>query len=329
MPCLVGTGGPARGRLTPWEERLRDKLEEVRARCPVDERRALDPVRFVHGVADPTERELVALVASSCAFGNVATLGAKIAEALARLGQPITAAADDPREASARLAGWRHRVYRAVDLAELVTGGRAVQREAGSLGAALAAELDRRGGEPAALRPALGAWVRAIRAAGGLDRRSGAGAAHILADPEAGSAAKRLMLLLRWMVRPADGVDLGLWPVSPRLLVVPLDTHVLRLGQNLGLTSRRDASWRTAEEITATLRRLDPSDPVKYDFSLCHLGMATRCPTAPSTEACAGCGVAPICRRRNGYASGHRGGALACRGASIGRRLSGPRAPRR
>lgn len=321
MPCVV-----RRERLTARERRLRDLLEEVRARCPVEERRALDPVGFVHEVADPQEQELVALVASSCAFGNVTALRAKVAEALARLGRPLPAVAEDPAEVRARLHGWRHRIYRGADLAELVAGGRAVQRAAGSLGAAFVAELDRRGGGAPALRGALGAWVRAIRAAGGLDRRSDAGASHILADPEAGSAAKRLMLLLRWMVRPADGVDLGLWPLSPALLVIPLDTHILALGRNLGLTARRDASWKTAEEITAALRRLDPADPIKYDFSLCHLGMASRCPPSAGAEACAGCAVEPLCCRRDGNASGHREAPLACRGASGRGRATPPSA---
>jgi uncharacterized protein (TIGR02757 family) len=119
---------------------------------------------------------------------------------------------------------------------------------------------------------------------------------HILVDPAHGSAAKRLMLLLRWMVRPADGIDLGRWPIPTSILVIPLDTHIHRLSKNLGLTNRRDVSFRTAEEITTVLRRLDPLDPVKYDFSLCHLGMLQRCPSRRDRERCAGCGVKPVCR---------------------------------
>ena len=104
------------------------------------------------------------------------------------------------------------------------------------------------------------------------------------------------MLLLRWMARPADGVDLGLWPVPTSLLLVPLDTHIHKLGRNLGLTARRDLSWKTAEEITAGLRRFDPEDPVKYDFSLCHLGMLQRCPSRKDPIRCEGCGIQSVCR---------------------------------
>lgn len=276
---------------------LRAALDEVRARCAVDDRRAQDPVDFVHRYADPADQELVALLAASLAFGNVKALRAKIADALDRLGPDIARVADDPRAVAARLRGFRHRVYRGRDVAELLVGARRVQRASGSLGAAFSAELSR----CRDLRKALGAWVRAIRRAGGLDRRpDDRGAAHILPDPEKGSAAKRLMLLLRWMIRPADGVDLGLWPVSPSALLIPVDTHIQKLGYNIGLTDRRGATWKTAEEITAALRGFDPADPVKYDFALCHLGMLQHCPSRRDPVRCEGCGVKPVCRHWDG-----------------------------
>jgi len=291
---------PARARspaaaLSPHEQALREALDGVRARCKVEERRAADPVEFVHRCEDPEARELVALIASSLAFGNVKALRAKIADALARLGPDLARVADDPAAVRARLRGWKHRVYQAGDLAGLVIGARRVQRQAGSLGAALGAALSRTGD----LREALSAWVRAIRRAGGLDRR-GRGADHLLPDPSKGSAAKRLLLLLRWMGRPADGVDLGAWPIPASALLVPVDTHIHKLGYNIGLTDRRTASWKTAEEITAGLRRFDAADPVKYDFALCHLGMLQRCPSRRDPARCEGCGVMPVCRHWRG-----------------------------
>lgn len=255
------------------------------------------PVEFVHRYADPQDQELVAVVASALAFGNVKALRAKIEDALGRIGEGgvgVARAADDPAALRARLRGWKHRVYRDEDLVGLLVGARRVQRTEGSLGAALARELERTG----TLRDALSAWTGAIRREGGLDREDGRrGGAHILPDPTKGSAVKRLMLLLRWMVRPADGVDLGLWAtIPPALLLVPVDTHIHKLGRNLDLTRRNDVSWKTAEEITAALRRFDPADPVKYDFSLCHLGMLQRCPSRRDPPRCEGCGVKAVCR---------------------------------
>jgi uncharacterized protein (TIGR02757 family) len=266
-------------------------LDGVRARCDIESRRNNDPVEFVHRYADAADREIVALIASSLAFGNVKALRAKIDDALIRLGPGVARVADDPAEVSRRLRGWKHRVYRDEHLAGLLVGARRVQRASGSLGQALAAELSRTGD----LREALSAWAAAIRREGGLDGAS-RGGAHILSDPSKGSAVKRLMLLLRWMIRPADGVDLGLWDIPSSLLLIPVDTHIHKLSRNLGLTGRNDVSWRTAEEITAALRQLDPDDPVKYDFSLCHLGMLQHCPSKRDSVRCEGCGVQNVCR---------------------------------
>jgi uncharacterized protein (TIGR02757 family) len=269
-------------------------LDAVRGRTDVEARFRSDPVEFVHRYPGLHDKELVALAASSLAFGNVKAMRAKIHEALERIGPDVARAADDPEGLHARLAGWKHRVYRDRDLARLLIGARRVQRAHGTLGGALVRELDRTG----SLRDALSAWTSAIRSEGGLDvaepgRRGGA---HILADPAKGSAVKRLMLLLRWMARPADGVDLGLWPIPTSRLLMPVDTHIHKLGRNLALTERKDVSWTTAEEITAALRRFDADDPVKYDFPLCHLGMLQRCPSRRDEARCEGCGVKSVCR---------------------------------
>ena len=75
------------------------------------------------------------------------------------------------------------------------------------------------------------------------------------------------------------GLDLGWFhPVRPDQLVVPLDTHVARIGGNLGLTRRRTADWTMAAQITDGLRALDPADPVRYDFAISRLGILDKCP---------------------------------------------------
>jgi uncharacterized protein (TIGR02757 family) len=95
--------------------------------------------------------------------------------------------------------------------------------------------------------------------------------------PSSGGACKRLNLFLRWMVRQ-DGVDPGGWktPLASQL-VIPLDTHTIRAGRCLRLTKRVSPGWKMAAEITASLRAMDPVDPVRYDFSLCHLSMMGAC----------------------------------------------------
>jgi uncharacterized protein (TIGR02757 family) len=277
--------------------RIRRALEGVRKRCDVVARRAADPVEIVR------DQEIVALLAACVAFGNVKTIRTKLDDAVRRLGPRPSIAADDELGVFVKMHGWIHRVFRGEDVARLVIGARRIQRAYGSLGRRFVVDLEATG----TLRGALAAFCDAIRNAGGLPLprarsqvavSTGArrGPYHILPDPLGGGGSKRLLLFLRWMVRPADGVDLGLWKVSPSLLLCPVDTHIHKLAKNLGFTKRRDVSWKTAEEITHALAAFDPEDPVKHDFSLCHMGMLQRCPSRRDPKKCEGCGVRPVCR---------------------------------
>ncbi len=289
---------PARTR--PRDERVFQALEGIRATCDVDARRASDPVSFVHRYDDTLDKELVALLAASVAFGNVKAIRMKLDDALERIGPRPSLAADDERTLFKRLDGWIHRVYRGEDIARLLLGARRLQVAHGSLGARFARDL----ATHVDLREALATFCDALRHEGGFPlgaaSNNGApmrrGPGHLLPDPRGASGSKRLFLFLRWMVRPADGVDLGLWDVSPALLLCPVDTHIHKLAKNLGFTSRNDLSWRTTEEITRALATFDADDPVKYDFALCHMGMLQRCPSRRDPKKCEGCGVRSVCR---------------------------------
>jgi uncharacterized protein (TIGR02757 family) len=289
--------------------RVHAALDAVRAGCDVAARRDADPVGIVHRYTDPADRELVALAAACVAFGNAKVIRTKLEDLFARVGPHPAEAAENAGALRARLEGWRARVFQGDDLARLLAGARVLQRKHGSLGSLFEAELRRAtakdkgvavgvgiGTDADALREALGAWCDALRAAGGL-RRDGArrGPAHLLPDPRGPSGCKRLLLFLRWMVRPADGVDLGMWNVAPARLLVPVDVHVHRLARNLGLTRRGGTSWKTTEEITGALAQFDPADPVSYDFALCHLGMLQRCPSRRDPALCEGCGIQAVC----------------------------------
>jgi uncharacterized protein (TIGR02757 family) len=96
-----------------------------------------------------------------------------------------------------------------------------------------------------------------------------------IADPLAGSSAKRINMFLRWMVRQDDhGVDFGIWKsLDPANLICPLDVHVGQTARKVGLLHRRQNDWMAAEELTAKLRKFDPADPVKYDFALFGIGV--------------------------------------------------------
>ncbi len=91
-----------------------------------------------------------------------------------------------------------------------------------------------------------------------------------------GSAAKRINMFLRWMVRKrCRGVDFGLWKsISPAALICPLDLHTGKTARALGLLQRKANDWKAAVELTGHLRHLDPEDPVKYDFALFGLSIS-------------------------------------------------------
>lgn len=96
-----------------------------------------------------------------------------------------------------------------------------------------------------------------------------------ISTPEKKSACKRLNMFLRWMVRKDNrGVDFGIWKIiSPSKLICPLDVHVGRVARNFGLLERKATDWQAALELSNNLVKLDPSDPVKYDFALFGLGI--------------------------------------------------------
>jgi uncharacterized protein (TIGR02757 family) len=184
-----------------------------------------------------------------------------------------------------------------------MVGARRVQRAEGSLGAffvrllaeTTSSSADAGGAGP--LREALARFCDRVRAEGRLfPHPTRRGPAHLLPNVRGSGGSKRLLLYLRWMARPRDGLDLGLWPVPTERLLVPVDVHIHKLARNLGLTRREDTSWRTTEEITDALRRFDAQDPVRFDFSLCHMGMLQRCPSRRDEKRCQGCPVRPVCR---------------------------------
>jgi uncharacterized protein (TIGR02757 family) len=148
---------------------------------------------------------------------------------------------------------------------------------------------------------ALGQFVKKVK---GIDTRPVYGHAkkpygllYFFPSPENGGACKRLHLYLRWMIRPNNGIDFGLWnEIPPAKLIIPLDTHIARIGRYLGLTARKTTDLKMAREITQSLAQFDPVDPLKYDFPLCHLGISQNCPTSPNVVKCRVCPLQPACK---------------------------------
>jgi uncharacterized protein (TIGR02757 family) len=240
---------------------------------------ASDPIQIVRRYAHPADREVVGFCAAALAFGRVAGILQSIERLLAVMGESPAAfvRAFDPRRDGAALEPLVHRWTSGADLTALVL----VLRRMLERGSIEAFFLE--GHDPAApdVTRTLESFSRRALAVDLAPAYTTVparpGVAYFFPCPSAGSGCKRLNLFLRWMVR-RDAVDLGVWSrVSPAQLIIPLDTHVIRVARCLRLTRRASPGWRMAAEITAALRALDAGDPVKYDFALCHLGMAGAC----------------------------------------------------
>ncbi|OGP83549.1 MAG: TIGR02757 family protein [Deltaproteobacteria bacterium RBG_13_65_10] len=253
-----------------------------------------DPLERVLAFGNADDREIGGLFAASLAYGNAKAILASLDDLFARMGgRPAAFVRGFCRARDARvLASFRHRWTAGKDVAHLCAILSAALAEHGSLGKLFARFAA--SGEPTVREPLI-RFVHALLAyAPGLPRD--AGVRHLLSSPEDGSACKRMNLYLRWMVRGGDGIDCGLWRDIPAsALVIPLDTHVARISGFLGLTRRRTRDWKMAEEITAGLRRLDPTDPVKYDFAICRLGILDHCPRRRNLSKCAACPLLALC----------------------------------
>lgn len=265
-------------RATTLVTRVTPSLKRVlETHATLDRNAALarDPVRFARRYAGSREdQEIAALVCALLAFGNVTVISQKLHELLVdRLGdRPALCAREWPLAALERALGsFVHRTFVGADLARLLFAAGAIQREHDGL----FVPLERAARRHNELKPALVEWVGALRERAFGSSLTGS-QSHLVPDPKGPSACKRLALMCRWIARPDDGVDLGITSISPRILVVPLDVHVHRIARALGLTDRTTASWLAAVEVTEALAKLDPEDPVKFDFALCHTEIARR-----------------------------------------------------
>jgi uncharacterized protein (TIGR02757 family) len=267
---------------------------------------ASDPVQIVRRYTTRADQEVVGFCAAALAFGRVQSV-LNTVDTLARALGP--APADfvrrfDPKAPHPEVRAMVHRWTRGVDIVALLWLLRQMIDRSGSIEGFFLEGYD-----PGAtdIGGALDSFSRRaleldLRAAYGRRVPPRAGVCYFFTRPSAGSGCKRLNLFLRWMVR-RDAVDLGAWPsVSPSKLIVPLDTHVIRLGRCLRLTRYTSPGWPMAAQITASLRAIDPADPVRFDFSICHVGMMNACGFG-RRQGDTQCPLKGICRPRRRAAS--------------------------
>lgn len=283
--------------------RLRAPLERLYREFDWAARIDRDAIQFPLRYGDPADREVVALLAACLAYGRVDLFAPWIDWALCRMGESphrFVLGFDSKKDAD-RFDGFHYRFNRPRDLAAFCLATQRVLLSHGSLRQYFLSGYSPADADvgPALERFARGFLsqdLRPILPRGRLSR----GYRHLFPLPSTGGPCKRLHLFLRWMVR-REPPDFGLWrDIPPSKLLIPVDTHVENMSRAVGLTRRKSRNWRMAAEITERLRDLDPDDPVKYDFALCHKRMSGDCRDRRDPVVCAPCGLRVVCRHWRG-----------------------------
>lgn len=234
-----------------------------------------DPIEFPRRYKDGNDIETVAFISALFAYGRVVLFKSFLERVFGVMGEsPYSFITHFKKKTDGKyFKGFKYRFNDAHDLIELILLLKHMLIKRSTIGS-LFTELHKKNGS---IRSTLIDFIDVLHQtedSKALDRR---GFRHLLPSPVHGSPCKRLNMFLRWMVRDSD-IDFGLWKEIPKnKLIIPLDTHIARIGRCLGLTERRSADWKTAEEITESLKMYDRADPLKYDFVLCHQGISGLC----------------------------------------------------
>lgn len=251
------------------EDDLRELLDREAARFNTPDFIAADPVQFPRRFDSLADIEIASLLASTVAWGNRKMICANINKMLALMEwSPAAYLLDKGYEELPDMN--IHRTFFARDLRAFLRGLYPIYSRHGSLH-----KFARAKGVGKAEHPA---WALAAAINASLEEANrghdDVNLSRCLPQNLKTTALKRLNMALRWLVRDDGIVDLGVWDViKPSQLYIPLDVHVGDTSRELGLLSRNANDRRSVEELTATLRRFNPADPVIYDYALFSLGL--------------------------------------------------------
>ncbi len=224
-----------------------------------------DPLEFLYNYDKPAEREVVGLIASSLAYGQVRQILKSVSFILGILGpkpSEFLKSADSAYISSA-CSSFKHRFTTGFELSEFLLNIGSVLKKFGSLNECFLSGYDKH----KEILPAILNFVKELRMGKCECYNS------LVPMPAGKCAYKRINLYLRWMVRK-DNVDCGCWDNIPaKKLIVPLDIHMHRVCLQYGFTERKQADMATALQITECLKKYDARDPVKYDFALTRPGI--------------------------------------------------------
>ncbi len=232
-----------------------------------------DPLQFLHMFKDERDIEVVGLIASIFAYGNVKQIENTLKKLMIIFnGEPYSFIKNyNLKEDAKKISGIKHRFYSEDDVSKLfIILSKEIKnhkfiKKIFLQGYNISDENIKNG-----ISNFSNHFINLFNETFG---EVSGGIKFMFPLPQKGSACKRMNLFLRWMVRK-DELDFGLWNEIPTgKLVIPVDTHIARICKTLKLTKRKNVSWQMAEEITQNLKKFDAEDPVKYDFAICHIGI--------------------------------------------------------
>lgn len=225
-----------------------------------------DPILIPHAFSRKEDIEIAAFLTAVIAWGNRKSIIRSARQMMDLLDRsPYDFVMDAGRKDIAGLEGFVHRTFNGEDLSYFIKALNHIYTKYDGLEAIFASYAS-----PDSVQQAISRFKSHFFEIPHPHRSR-----KHLSDPSKGSAAKRINMFLRWMVRSSEsGVDFGLWKdLSPAQLSCPLDVHSGRVARKLGLLQRKQNDARAVQELDANLRQLDPEDPVKYDFALFGLGV--------------------------------------------------------
>ncbi len=228
----------------------------------------VDPISIPHAFSKKEDIEISGLFAATMAWGNRKAIIANAQKLMALMDhQPHDFAMNAGPNDFRVFKKFVHRTFQSDDVAFFVRGIRHLYQEHGGMESAFYVP------KATTIKEGIIQFRRYMLEVHHADRSR-----KHLSDPESGSAAKRLCMYLRWMVRKDSAkVDFGIWnKIKSSQLCLPLDIHTGRVSRELGLLQRQQNDWKAVEELTAKLRQFDPADPIKYDIALFGMGIQSK-----------------------------------------------------
>lgn len=225
-----------------------------------------DPVSVPHRFFLKEDIEIAGFISAVFAWGKRSTSISKANEILQLMDDtPYDFISHSSDQEYKRFEHFVHRTFQSVDALYFINGIKSFYRKYGSLEDFFAPRLRTQD-----MRSTLHDFKAEFFSLPHFQRTE-----KHLPDPYKGSAAKRMNMFLRWMIRDDHrGVDFGIWrDIDPAILKLPLDVHSGRVARKLGLLMRKQNDWKAVEEVSSSLSLINPKDPIVYDFALFGLGV--------------------------------------------------------